>query len=412
MDTSPRKRIEKTILLIATLDTKGKEALFMKNEAKTKKVNIFLMDVGVKTSSFADITNVEVAKSAGYDIQEVQSKGRPFYVEVMKKGALSVARRLFEEGKIDGVMAIGGGTGTSIGTYVMRELPYGFPKLMVSTVASRDVREYVGVKDIVMFHSVCDLLGTNSFSQFVLRRAIDAMCGMVEETKNFSPSKPLVSLTTYGINSLCATHIEPLVNERGYELICFHANGTGGLAMEQMVKEGLIKGVLDLTLHEIADSLFCGYCQTGKRNRLDLECSSGVPIIFAPGGLDNAVFSPHYPMPAHFHGRKIYTHDERFCVRMKEDEMRIFAETIAKSLNSAVGPVKVLIPKKGFSEIDMEGKDFFDPQAIKVFTEELKMRLRKDIEVEEIDSNISEPIFAKKAVDSLFLLMEKTSKQL
>ncbi len=405
------KKTKKTILLIATLDTKGREALFMKEVAEKRGFSVLLMDIGIgKPSSPPDIRNEEVAKRAGYEMGEVTKRGRPFYVKVMQNGGLLIAKELLESKMIEGVIGIGGGTGTSIGTYIMRGLPYGFPKVMVSTVASRDVREYVGLKDILMFHTVSDLLGENSFSRFLLSKAISAICAMAEDSVLFSPTKPLISLTAYGINSTCATHVELLVKERGYELICFHANGTGGPAMEQMVKEGLIKGVLDLTLHEIADDLFGGYCRGAGESRLEVECSSGVPVIIAPGGLDNAVFSPHYPMPKELAGRRIYQHDERFCVRMEKGEMVKFAEIIAKRLEKAVSPVKVLIPKRGFSEIDAEGKEFFDPEAVKVFEIELKKRLRKDIEIEEVDANLCERAFAEKAVKSLFSLMESSEK--
>ncbi|MCX7857476.1 MAG: Tm-1-like ATP-binding domain-containing protein [Deltaproteobacteria bacterium] len=200
--------------------------------------------------------------------------------------------------------------------------------------------------------------------------------------------------------------MEPLVNERGYELICFHANGTGGLAMEQMVSESLILGVLDLTLHEIADDIFGGYCRGAGETRLDIECSKGVPVVLAPGGLHNAVFSPHYPMPEKLKGRKVYYHDIRFCVRMEKEEMILFADIIAERLSKAKGPVKVLIPMRGFSEIDLEDNEFFDKEAPQVFASALKSRLKKGIEIEEVDANISELSFARKAVDSLFFMMK------
>jgi uncharacterized protein (UPF0261 family) len=397
----------KSVLIIATLDTKGREASFLADWIREFKLNPVLMDVGIGDSeSKPEIKKEDVISLAGYTIHQVIEKGRPFYVRVMQKGALSIARKLLEEGSIHGVIGIGGGTGTSIATYIMRSLPYGFPKVMVSTVASRDVREYVGLKDIVMFHTVADLLGFNSFTRFILKKAATAIAAMVQDETKFFPDKPLIALTAYGINSKCASYIEPMVKKRGYELICFHANGTGGLAMEEMAKDGLIKGVLDLTLHEIADHVFGGYCKGAGEGRLEIECASGVPIVIAPGGLDNAVFSPHYPMPKKLSGRRIHHHDERFCVRMGGEEMELFAEIIANKLNNAKSPLKVLIPKRGFSEIDMEGQEFYDREAINLFSSELRKRLREDIEIEEVDCNISEPTFAKKAVDSLFSMME------
>jgi uncharacterized protein (UPF0261 family) len=178
---------------------------------------------------------------------------------------------------------MGGGTGTAVVANIMRSLPYGIPKLIVSTVASRDVREYVGTKDIVMFHSVADLLGFNAFTRLILSQAVSAVCGMAEAGSGFESEKRLVAVTAYGINSACATHAEPVLTEKGYEMIGFHANGCGGMAMEQLIEEGWIAGVLDLTPHEVADEMFGGYCRGIEENRLETAGRMGIPFVFAPG---------------------------------------------------------------------------------------------------------------------------------
>lgn len=392
-----------TILVLATLDTKGREAIFLKERIKERGCGSILMDIGTYDSDYeAEITNSEVSRASGYELHEIRKKGRPFCVEAMKRGGEIIVRRLISESKIHGILGIGGGTGTSISTHIMRALPYGFPKIMVSTVASRDVREYVGLRDIVMFHSVADLLGFNEFTRFILDKAAQAICSMAEGVTGFSPGKPLVSLTVYGINSLLAKRIEPLLNEKGYELICFHANGTGGLAMEEMVREGLIEGVLDLTLHEIADDIFGGYCKGAGEQRLRIESSTGVPVVLAPGGLDNAVFSPSYPMPKKFEGRKIHYHDERFCVRMEKDEMSLFARIIGERLRCANSKIRFFVPLGGFSEIDRLGSDFYEEETIRFFLQELKSNLPQEIELEEIEGNITEESFCKRVVDALF----------
>jgi len=283
----------------------------------------------------------------------------------------------------------------------MRHLPFGFPKLIVSTVASRDIREYIRTKDIVIFHSVADLLGFNAFIRKILRQATLAICGMIDEGYEIRNSRPMVAVTAYGVSSVCAMNAEPLLEKRGYEMIGFHANGIGGMAMEELIAQGLIAGVLDFTPHEIADDMFGGYCRGIGPERFETAGKMGIPYIFAPGGLDNAVFSPFYPMPDSLKGRRTYTHDIRFCVRMERDELLMFARIIGEKLNRSRGPTYVLIPKKGWSEADREGMPLYDPDMNRVFVDELKGILRPDIPIEEMDCHISDEVFALRAVDVL-----------
>jgi uncharacterized protein (UPF0261 family) len=283
----------------------------------------------------------------------------------------------------------------------MRSLPLGLPKVMLSTVASRDMREYVGTKDIVMFHSVADILGSNEFMRLILGQVSSAVCGMIEKDRNLNKEKPMVAVTAYGINSTCATHAEPLLLEKGYEMIAFHANGVGGMAMEEFIAEGLVAGVLDFTTHEIADEMFGGYCKGIGPMRLETAGRSGIPLVVAPGGLDNAVFSPSYPMPSQLQGRRIHSHDIRFAVRMGPEEMKAFAHILGEKLNRSRGPVHVLIPRKGWSEADKEGMTLFDPEIDRVFVEELRKLVQPHIPLEEMDVHISEPAFARRAVEIL-----------
>jgi uncharacterized protein (UPF0261 family) len=296
---------------------------------------------------------------------------------------------------------MGGGTGTAIVTSIMRSLPFGLPKLVLSTVASRDIREYVGTKDIVMFHSVADILGMNQFMRLILGQAVYAIIGMMERGSAIPKGKPMVAVTAYCINSLCALHAEPLLQERGYEMIAFHANGCGGMAMEELLAQGLIQGVLDFTTHEIADEMFVGYCRGIGPRRLETAGQMGVPQVVVPGGLDNAVFSPFYPMPDHLKGRKIHPHDIRFCVRLGPEEMTEFAKIIGEKLKKAKGPTYVLIPRKGWSEADKPGSDLFEPETNQVFVEELRKIIGSNIPIEEVDAHISDPTFAQRAVELL-----------
>lgn len=208
----------------------------------------------------------------------------------------------------------------------------------------------------------------------------------------------MVAVTAYGINSACAMNAEPLLQEKGYEMIAFHANGCGGMAMEEFIAQGLVTGVLDFTTHEIADEMFGGYCKGIGPMRLETAGRFGVPLVVVPGGLDNAVFSPFYPMPDQLKGRKIHSHDIRFCARMESEEMKQFAQIIGEKLNRSKGPTHVLIPKRGWSEADKAGMELYDPKTDQIFVEELRKILNPNIPIEEIDVHISDPAFALRAV--------------
>jgi uncharacterized protein (UPF0261 family) len=400
--------MKKNLLIIATLDTKGREASYVRDSALETGVQPIVMDIGCLgvPQIKADITNRELAEAAGHDLGELIAKrDRSVALRALQEGGSVIAHRLLGEGKLGGVIGLGGGTGTAMISSIMRPLPFGLPKVIVSTVASRDVREFVGTRDIVMFHSVADLLGINTFIRLILGQAAYAVCGMMQKGSSVTPEKPMVGVTAYGINSQCALYAEEFLLDKGYEMIAFHANGSGGMAMEELIAEGQIAGVLDLTPHEIADEMFGGYCKGIGPTRLETAGRVGVPLVFAPGGLDNAVFSPFYPMPQELAGRKTHGHDIRFCVRMAPPEMEKFAEIVAGKLNKTAGPAYVLIPTKGWSDADKEGMPLFDPQADLAFTRKLRELLDPQIPIEEIDVHISEPAFALRAVEVLHGMM-------
>ena len=288
--------MKKHLLIVATLDTKGREAAYIKGDVQRLGIQPRLMDVGILGEPLTppDINRKEVLEAAGYHLEHlIKERDRSMAIKAIQEGGTILARRLLEDKKLDGVLGIGGGTGTAIVTHMMRSLPLGLPKVMLSTVASRDMREYVGTKDIVMFHSVADILGSNEFMRLILGQVSSAICGMIKKGGKINKEKPMVAVTAYGINSNCATHAEPLLQEKGYEMIAFHANGVGGMAMEEFIAEGLVTGVLDFTTHEIADEMFGGYCKGIGPMRLETAGRFGIPLVVAPGGLDNAVFSPY-----------------------------------------------------------------------------------------------------------------------
>ena len=405
--------MKKQLLIIATLDTKGREAAYVKDCVQRLGIHPILMDVGTlgEPLTIPDVPRVEVIEAAGYHFEDsTKGKNRSAAIQAVQEGGAILAKHMFEEGNLHGVFGMGGGTGTSIVTYIMRSLPFGLPKVVLSTVASRDIREYVGTKDIVMFHSVADILGSNEFMRLILGQASHAVCGMIERGSTIRKGKPMVAVTAYGINSVCAIQAEPLLQERGYEMIAFHANGCGGMAMEELIAQGLIAGVLDFTTHEIADEMFGGYCKGIGPTRLETAGEMGIPLVVVPGGLDNAVFSPFYPMPDQLRGRKTHPHDIRFCVRMGPDEMKQFAQIIGEKLNRSKGPTHVLIPKRGWSEADKAGMELFDPKTDQIFVEEMRKVMTPRIPIEEIDFHISEPAFAQRAVEILdnMILSNKT----
>lgn len=402
--------MKKTLLIIATLDTKGREADYTKAIARSLKTDTVIMDTGTLSAPVItpDIPAFKVAEAAGYNLDYVKQKGgRAESVKAMQEGGAVIAHQLIREGKISGVFGMGGGTGTAIVASIMRSLPFGFPKVILSTVASRDVREYVGTRDIVMFHSVADLLGDNPFIRHVLEQAVRAVCAMMEKTVEIGNGKPMIAVTAYGINPQFAFNAEHLLETKGYAMIGFHANGVGGMAMEEMIEEGMITGVLDVTPHELADNMYGGYCKGISDKRFETAGKKGIPVVFAPGGLDNAVFSPAYPMPDILKGRKIHSHDERFCVRLESAEMREFARIISEKLNKSKGPIHVLIPKKGWSEADKPGMALFEPDTDRIFVVELKSLLKPGIPVEEMDIHISEQAFADRAVEILDNMIKK-----
>lgn len=406
--------MKKQLLIIATLDTKGRETEFVRNCAQTLGVNPIIMDIGVLGDPpiAPDISKMDLAAATGVNLPDlIQKKDRAKSVQAMEDGGAILAQRLRNEGRLDGVIGLGGGTGTAIVSSIMRTLPFGLPKVIVSTVASRDIRQFIGTKDIVMFHSVADLLGFNEFIRLILKQATHAVCGMIEGTSALGKDKPMIGVTAYGINSGVALNAEPFLVSKGYEMLGFHANGCGGMAMEELVAEGRIAGVLDFNPHEIADEMFGGYCKGIGPSRLETAGRMGIPLVFAPGGLDNAVFSPVYPMPESLKGRRIHGHDTRFCVRMEQEEMKAFARIIADKLNKSKGFTHVLIPLKGWSDADKEGAALYDPSVDEVFTKTLKELLLPHVPIEEIDLHISDPNFALRAVDILHAMIQQKITQ-
>jgi uncharacterized protein (UPF0261 family) len=397
------------ILVIGTFDTKGAEVGFLKNEIERRGHRTAVMDIGTrgKHGLPADIPREEVVRASGMSLQAALDAGdRQQAVNIMIKGARRKARELYQGGGLDGIIALGGGTALFMGTAIMQAIPIGVPKLVLSSMIAGDMSRFVDGKDITLMQSVADIVGLNPVTSAILTRAAGAICGMVDaeadehiprDSHGVLKGTPLIAVTDFGITTPCATHAARLLRDKGYEAVIFHAVGSGGTAMEELVARGLFAGVLDLTTHEFMDHLAGGLCGDIGPERLETAGRRGIPLVVGPGGLDSIAIAQE-EIPARFQGRKLYYHDFRRCARPNEQELIQAARMMAERLNRARGPVKVLIPLRGWSEADKEGAPLYDPEGNRVFGEELKKLLNPEIEIIEIDAHLNELLYAETAV--------------
>jgi uncharacterized protein (UPF0261 family) len=394
----------KKVLILGTLDTKGEEIAFLKRQIELRGCSTTVMDIGIlgQPATQANITREQVAQAGGWNLEQITTlPTRKRVIDAMMEGAIAKAKRLHSSEPFDGIIGIGGGTGMHISTAVMRALPIGVPKLMVSSMGSMDLSEFVGAKDITMINSVADLGSLNRVTKHVLDQAAGAICGMVEASVHIDSTKASVAVTAFGITTQCAQHAGHFLDEKGYEMVIFHTVGSGGMAMEELIGQGLFAGVLDLTTHEFIDQVAGGHYGNIGDERLETAGKKGIPQIVGPGGLDCIGIVPSDSIPCEFQDRKTYYHDFRACVRSTAEELAIVARILADRLNKAVGPVKFLVPRKGWSSASKEGEALFDPQADQAFVDTLRYCLRPEIEIRELDSHIDDSEFAEVPCPSL-----------
>ncbi|WP_419880351.1 Tm-1-like ATP-binding domain-containing protein [Peribacillus sp. B-H-3] len=390
-----------TIVVLGTLDTKGNEHNFVNQIIRARGCEVILVDVGVlgQPQIPADVTRVQIASAAGTDIEELISRNdRGIAMEAMAVGATNVVRKLYTEGRLDGILALGGSGGSSIATQAMRALPIGVPKLMVSTVASGDTRPYVGESDITMMYSVVDIAGINSISEKIIFNAAVAITGMATASKTYRPikqNKPLIAVTMFGVTTPCVSKASKWLEENGYEVVVFSANGTGGRAMEALMRDGFINALLDVTTTELADELVGGELSAGPE-RLEMAGRLGIPQIISLGALDMVNFGPANTVPRHFQGRKIYKHNPNVTLmRTTVEECAQLGQIIGNKINQAKGPVSVFIPLNGVSAISKKGEVFHDPEADQALIQNLKETLDSHIDLVVMDSNINDSDFAE-----------------
>jgi uncharacterized protein (UPF0261 family) len=398
-----------TILLPGTFDTKGEEYAFVRSLIHARGHQTIEMDLGVlgEPAFAAAITPAisasDVARAAGTSLAALRAgRDRGKAVDAMTIGARALTRELYTQGRFEGVLGLGGGGGTTMISALMRELPVGVPKVMVSTMASGNTAPYVDVKDITMMYSVVDIAGLNPLSQRILANAVGAACGMVSQrTRVPAPSRPLIAATMFGVTTACVTEARKRLDAAGYDVLVFHATGSGGRAMEGLIADGYFAGVLDVTTTEWADEVVGGVLSAGP-DRLGAAARAGVPQVVSVGALDMVNFGGAASVPERFRGRRLHRHNATVTLmRTTVDECKEIGRRIAEKLNSATGRVTVFLPLGGVSAIDMPGQPFHDPEADRALFSALRAHLASRITVREIDAHLNDPAFAHAMVDAL-----------
>lgn len=400
------------IAIVGTLDTKGEEFRFLKEEVERRGARALVIHTGIVGEPlFApDVGAEEVAQAAGESLEALRARAdRGHAVTVMAAAVAALAPQLHREGRLDGVISLGGSAGASIGTAAMRALPIGVPKVMITTLASGNTRPYVDVADVTMMYPVVDIAGLNRISRQLIRQGAAAVVAMAEAAAagqaEAAPERPLIAATMFGVTTPCVTRARQRLEAAGYEVLVFHATGTGGRSMENLVRDGFIAGVLDITTTELADELVRGVLSAGP-DRLEAAGARGIPQVVCPGALDMVNFGPRDTVPAEFAGRTFYQHNPSVTLmRTTPEENAELGRTVAAKLSQARGPVVVLLPKRGVSAIDREGQPFDDPAADAAFREALKAALDPRIPVRELDLHINDDAFADAAAGALLEML-------
>lgn len=394
----------KTIAVLGTLDSKGDEHAYVAGIIRDKGHRVLLIDVGsLEPPKVApDISREEVAAAGGVDLPGLQARqDRGESVTAMAGAAAQLLSGLVSAGKIDGVISLGGGGGTAIGTAAMRALPVGFPKVMVSTLAAGNVAPYVGTKDIVMFPSIVDVSGLNRLSRMLLARAAGAICGMVEVVPPVVDEKPLIVASMFGNTTQCVSAAKQILENAGYEVLVFHSTGMGGRIMESLIESGLVSGVLDVTTTEWADELVGGILGSGP-TRLEAAGKAGVPAVVAPGCLDMVNFGEPATVPAKFAGRLFYQHNPQVTLmRTNAEENAELGRILAEKVNVYTAPATLLLPLRGVSVISAAGGSFHEPASDQALFDAVKQHARPGLPVLEVDATINDPAFAEAAAEAL-----------
>ncbi len=405
-----------SVLLIGTLDTKGTEFAYVRDRLLAAGVTVTVVDAGVLAppTFTPDISRERVFAAAGANYALVRASGdRGKAVSLAADGAAKIATELHREGKLSGVLSLGGSAGTTIGTAAMRAVPVGVPKLMVSTLASGQVQPYVGTRDVMMLYSVVDIAGLNRVSRVVLDNAVAAMVGMVharrvgsESDRGRTADRPVIAATMFGVTTPCVEVARKQLETAGYEVLVFHATGTGGRTMEGLIRDGLVAGVLDITTTELADELVGGILTAG-RDRLTAASLMRVPQVISVGALDMVNFGPPDMVPAKYKERRFHHHNPTVTLmRTTPEEMDRLGQEIAQKASAANGPTAVVLPLRGVSAIDAEGKSFWWPEADAALFQSVRNWIAPGVELIELDMHVNDPEFAAACAGKLLELMK------
>ena len=400
----------RTVAVLATLDTKGVEAGFLAEQIRNRGCGTLVVDLGVLGPARieADVGRQSVIAKAGERIEAVARQDRGRAVSAMTRGAERLLPELYAQGRFDGIVGIGGSAGTTMATAAMRALPIGVPKVMVSTIAGGDVTPFVGSKDITMVPSIVDVSGLNRISRQVLARAASAVAGMVRTSVPEGEDRPLIAASMFGNTTNCVEAARSHLEESEFEVLVFHATGTGGRVMEDLASAGLLAGILDVTTTELADELAGGVMSAGS-TRLTAAGRAGIPQVVAPGCLDMVNFWAPESVPERYGDRRLYRHNPNVTLmRTNPEENRELGRRLAERLNAAGGPVAVYLPLGGVSVISAAGQPFEWPEADEALFQSIRHTLRPTIPLVEVDANINDPQFAEAVAGGLLQLLERT----
>lgn len=403
-----------SIAVIVSLDTKADEARYLREQLIAAGIDVRVVDFGTGTPGLpADVAAGEIAALGGGSLEQLASgRDRAQAIATMMRGAAAWAAKAYAEGELAGIISVGGSGGTAVGTAAMRALPFGVPKVMVSTVAASDVKSYVGTKDVTMINSVVDFAGLNPISEPVLRNAAAAVAAMAkaQTVPGQLPAQRLIAATQFGVTTPAVEQAHALLAAAGYTLVPFHATGIGGQTMESLIGDGLFEAVLDLTTTEWADEVAGGNLSAGP-DRLGAAARAGIPQVVAPGALDMANFFG-VPVPERHAGRLIHQHNANVALmRTTVAENAEIGRRIAGQLNRATAPVVVLFPLRGVSALDAEGQPFFDPAADQALLDALRRHLSPNVRLVTLDLHINDAAFAQAAVAELLSLIEQHKKR-
>jgi uncharacterized protein (UPF0261 family) len=399
-----------TVVLLGTLDTKGLEYAFVRERLVEAGIDVLLVDTGVLGEPLVepDVPREEVARAGGADHAALAAAGdRGAAMDAMGRGAADVLLRLHGEGRVDGVLSLGGSGNSSVAARAMRELPVGVPKLIVSTLASGDTRPYVGAVDITMTYSVVDIAGINRISARILANAAGAIAGMATASVPAGAGdRPIVGATMFGVTTPCVTRARERLEELGYEVLVFHATGTGGQSFEALATGGFLAGALDVTTTELADDLVGGVLSAGP-DRLEAVGAAGVPQVVSLGALDMVNFGPKDTVPERFAGRNLFVHNPTVTLmRTTAEEMAELGRRIASKLNGASGPTALFVPLRGVSAIDVDGQPFRDAEADEALFRALREGVdTAKVELVEVDADVNDPAFATAMADRLHAMI-------